>query len=57
MSKVRANPRVEHLRGASLGYPPALLTNTRLGMKRPPKTNTLANWARYKGTKKSGTNI
>jgi hypothetical protein len=37
-----AYPRVEHLKGASLGYAPALPTNIRLGWNGLPGTNTLA---------------
>ncbi len=37
-----ANPKVEHLKGASLGKAPALPENIRLGWKGLPKTNTLA---------------
>ncbi len=33
-------PKVEHLKGASLGQAPALPTNTRLGWKGLPGTNT-----------------
>jgi hypothetical protein len=35
-------PKVEHLKGASLGYAPALSANIRLGLKGLPQTNTLA---------------
>ncbi len=38
----RAYPRVEHLKGASLGKSPALPANIRLGCKGLPGTNTLA---------------
>ncbi len=37
-----AHPRVEHLKGASLGQAPALTTNITLGWKGLPGTNTLA---------------
>ncbi len=37
-----AYPRVEHLKGASLGYALALPTNIRLGWKGLPGTNALA---------------
>ncbi len=36
-----AYPRMEHLRGASLGKAPALLTSSRLGWKGLPRTNSL----------------
>ncbi len=35
-------PRVEHLKGSSIGWAPALPTNIRLGWKRLQGTNTLA---------------
>jgi len=37
-----AYPRVEHLKGSSIGLAPALPTNLRLGWKFLPGTNTLA---------------
>jgi hypothetical protein len=37
-----AYPRVEHLKGASLVYPPVLSTNIRLGWRGLLGTNTLA---------------
>jgi len=37
-----AYPRVEHLKGASLGYALALPANIRLGWKGLPGTNALA---------------
>jgi hypothetical protein len=39
---------VEHGKGVSLGYAPALLTNIRLGYKRRSGTNTPAYWAKVK---------
>ncbi len=38
----RAYPRVEHLKGASLGKDPALPANKRLGWTGLPETNTVA---------------
>jgi len=35
-------PKVEHLKGYSMGLAPALLTNIRLGWKGFPGANTLA---------------
>jgi hypothetical protein len=37
-----AYPRVEHLKGASLGQAPALPANIRLGWKGLSRTNTLS---------------
>jgi hypothetical protein len=45
-----AYPRVEHLKGASLGWAPALLANIRLGWKGFPGTNTLAYYEKSKLT-------
>jgi hypothetical protein len=42
VGKAMANLRLEHLKGASLGYAPALPTNIRLGWRSLPGTNTLA---------------
>jgi hypothetical protein len=39
---VRKPSLVEHLKGASLGYAPALPANIRLGWKSLPGTNALA---------------
>ncbi len=38
----RAYPRLEHLKGASLGYATAFPTNITLGWKGLPATNSLA---------------
>jgi hypothetical protein len=40
--KAGAYPRMEHLKGGSLGEAAALLTNIRLGWKALPETNSLA---------------
>ncbi len=42
LGKVRAYPRMKHLKGASLGQTPALFVNIRLDLKDLPVTNTLA---------------
>ncbi len=41
-ARLEVYPRVEDLKGASLGYASALPTNTRLGWKGWPVKNTLA---------------
>jgi hypothetical protein len=41
-SKVVAYPIVEHLKGAPVGYTPALHVNVRLECREFPVTNTLA---------------
>jgi hypothetical protein len=42
MFAAKAYPRVEHLKGAPLGYAPAFTTNLRLVWKGMPETNALA---------------
>ena len=42
VSKARAYPRMEHLKGASLDFALVLLANIRLGWKSTLGTNTLA---------------
>ncbi len=42
VGEARSLPRVEHLKGDSLGLAPALTANNRLGWKGLPGTNALA---------------
>ncbi len=42
LNKAGAYPWVEHLKGATLGYAPVLLSNIRISMKSLPRANTLA---------------
>jgi hypothetical protein len=48
--RIGAYPRVEHLKGISLGKAPALPTNTGLGWKGLPETNTLVYYGNPKIT-------
>jgi hypothetical protein len=45
--KAGAYPRVENLKGSSLGQAPTLPANIRLGWKGLPGTNTLAYYENY----------